>query len=278
MSLNAKLYSFKINKFQDNDYNEYNDLMLYCYRSKSNEQVCSKIIPVIEPKIIHVIELKTIPIIDYFLKIKQYFPNLININKNIFSIPNIKSINFDIINNTINIYKYESVFTDDFLFKIKIIAIELNIKYITIIDTSIVNINDKCSYSFSTYYILLYGVSKYNKYGFYSDDHDENKIYNNKKRILPFNKFIKKAIYKYSKENTIDFVKKDIIRNFKKYLTELNIETPMNQIIYYINHYFKKNDDLKYNNLIVIFLLNLIEISQYNLKYNNILRWTNPNL
>lgn len=61
------------------------------------------------------------------------------------------------------------------------IAYKLNYKYINLTDASFINYNhsesnSNCSVSLKYYNILLKGYSWYNKYGFYSDTHEQEQI------------------------------------------------------------------------------------------------------
>ena len=223
-------------------------------------------------------------------KIQQYFPNIIKIEENTYRIPcsnEYKSTDFSIIDNIITLsylYKCEAISGTEILLKLQKMAIDLKIIYIELQDASVIQINDcidECSYSLSIYYILLYGISWYNKYGFISSDHVKNNIYNNEKRKLPFNKFIEKAIQKYDKDFFNKDIKsrKNIIKKIKKYFPEICIETPINDVIKFIDCYLKENNSkLECDNPKLILILEIIELAEYILHYNNFLRWYNPEL
>ena len=255
-----------------------------------NDDDCSKLLS-------HTKEQEAICIL---FKIKEYFPNIIKLEENTYRIEcstEYKSTDFTIINNSIKLlylYKCEVNSGTEILLKIKKMAIELNITYIDLTDASIIEIDDCiniCSYSFATYYILLYGISWYNKYGFVSTTHYEDKTYNNKIRKLPFNKFIEQAInkydielleiYKYKKKKLTKYnfkSSKNIIRKIEKYFPEICIESPTNDIIKIIDSYLKKNNNnLECNNPKIKIILELIELAEYMLQYNSILKWNNPN-
>lgn len=51
----------------------------------------------------------------------------------------------------------------------------------------------KCTYSLSHFHILLHGESWYNKFGFKSKTHEEDKLHNEKIRNLPLHEFIQMA-------------------------------------------------------------------------------------
>ena len=163
------------------------------------------------------------------------------------------SLDYKIVNNSI---KLLSPIKYDVLTSIKIIKDLLKLdKSIEIQDESFVKI-DSCQYNISIYCILLTGYPYYTRYGFISDTHEEEIIYNNKIRNLPFNIFLE--------SNTIinEYT-------FKKNFTELSFFSPIKNIMKFINQYLEiNNGKLKCNNPIIILLLEIIKRSLQIIKYN----------
>ena len=230
--------------------------------------------------------------------IQKYFPNIIELNKNEYRIPCIEKINstdFEIIDNKINlsyISKCDVISGSDILLKIIDLARELKIKYINLQDASVIKIENnnvdptdsktiECEYSLSKYSILINGISWYNKYKFFSDNHSENVKHNNIKRNLPFRIFMKEAIHNYDMEQkdlTKDNIKsfKRIMINFIRYFPDINIDTPIKLIFRYINCYLKDNNGkLKCSDPKLKLILEIIWLSDYVLEYNIFLTWTN---
>jgi len=162
------------------------------------------------------------------------------------------SLDYIIINNSI---KLLSPINYDILTSIKIIKDLLKVsEELEILDESFVNI-DSCQYKISIYCILLTGYPYYTRYGFISDTHDEELIYNNKIRNLPFNIFMDSII----NEN-----------DFKKIFTELSFFSPIKNIMKYINKYLEiNNGKLKCSNPIIILLLEITKRGVQIIKYNN---------
>ena len=103
--------------------------------------------------------------------------------------------------------------------KIKQIAKDINFSYIKLIDGSNIEYNrHKCDYTLSTYQILLKGQSWYNKYGFKSNNHNDQL----KKWYKIRNTSFIKNIFNYSnnsKLNTFyndDYYKKQVIIKRRK--------------------------------------------------------------
>lgn len=164
------------------------------------------------------------------------------------------SLDYKIVNNRI---KLLSPIKYDVLTSIKIIKDLLKLdKSIEILDESFVKI-DSCQYYISIYSILLTGYPFYTRYGFISDDNEEEIIYNNKIRNLPLNIFLE--------SNTIinEYT-------FKKNFTELSFFSPIKNIMKYINQYLEiNNGKLKCSNPIIILLLEIIKRGIQIIKYNN---------
>jgi len=66
----------------------------------------------------------------------------------------------------------------------------LHMNSITLYDVSTINKGSDCEYSLCRYYILLTGESWYNSFGFVSDDHDKNKLFNKSIRNMKLNDFV----------------------------------------------------------------------------------------
>lgn len=274
MLLNKKLSSYKSKEYL---HNEYFDIISCCDQEDITDSVC------------------------LLLRIQKYFPNIIQLNKNEYRIPCIEKSNstdFEIIDNKINLlylFKCEVTSGTDILLKIIEMTKELKIKYIDLQDASVIKIENRyidpldpkkvnikeCEYSLSKYLILINGISWYNRYNFFSDDHLENVEYNNKKRELPLDIFIREAINNYDMEqqkldkHNIKSVKK-IILKFIQYFPEISIETPIKIVIKHIDSYLKKNTNkLKCKDPKLKLILEIIELSDYVLEYNIFLRWTN---
>ena len=62
----------------------------------------------------------------------------------------------------------------------------------------------KCNYSLSHFHILLHGESWYNKFGFKSKKHEEDKLHNESVRHLPLHEFIQIAKDTYIKKELRD--------------------------------------------------------------------------
>jgi hypothetical protein len=165
------------------------------------------------------------------------------------------SLDYNLFNNSV---KLLSPINYDVLTSIKIIKDLLKLgEELEILDQSFVKI-DSCQYYISIYCILLTGYPFYTRYGFISDDHEEELIYNNKIRNLPFNIFIDSII----NEN-----------DFKKIFIELSFFSPIKNIMKYINQYLEiNNGKLKCSNPIIILLLEIIKRSIQIIKYNNKLK------
>jgi hypothetical protein len=169
------------------------------------------------------------------------------------------SLDYNIIDNNIRLISsinYQAITSIKIVQDLINLAQDLNIKSLEIQDNSFVII-DSCQYDLSIYSILLTGYPYYTRFGFISDNHDEEILYNKNIRNLPLNIFMKKTINEY---------------NFRKIFTELCFDSPIKNIIKYINQYFEiNNGKLKCNNPIIIFLLEIINKAKHIIKYNNIL-------
>jgi len=71
--------------------------------------------------------------------------------------------------------------------KIETFARNIGVSFISLNDDSQIYIDEMNSYSLSTYYILLYGVSWYNKKGYVSSKSEKEKAYNKKIIETPMN-------------------------------------------------------------------------------------------
>lgn len=126
--------------------------------------------------------------------------------------------------------------------KIILIAKELKIKSIVLIDAAMIK-NNGCEFRLSYYYILLHGYSFYNKFGFYSFNFDNEKINNELIRNYTFETYLDEIILAY-KNSKIPELKNNIqqLRNINvgddSIVTYTNIE--MDRILSYI----KKNEML----------------------------------
>jgi len=275
MSLIKKLASYKTKEYI---HDEYIDIISCCKYEGVNESKCILSI------------------------IQKYFPNIIEIDKNKYRIPCIEKVNstdFEIIDNKINLSylsKCDVTSGSEVLLKIIDLAKELKIKYINLQDASVIKIENKyvdpknpkkvrtieCEYNLSKYSILINGISWYNKYKFFSDNHSENVKHNNIKRNLPFRIFIEEAIHNYDmeqKELTKDNIKsfKRIIINFIRYFPDINIDTSIKLVFRYINCYLKENaGKLKCSDPKLKLILEIIWLSDYVLEYNIFLTWSNP--
>ena len=126
------------------------------------------------------------------------------------------NIDFKIYNNKIQIsyiIKCDNLSASEFLDKIKVLALLLNIHTLELIDGSFIEY-DGCWLPFDYLYILKYGESWYNTKGFKSKNYN-NEVINNKELInLSFKDFILKVAKKQKSIKLIELNRN--IENFKK--------------------------------------------------------------
>jgi hypothetical protein len=112
--------------------------------------------------------------------------------------------------------------------RIILIGKDLQKKIINLQDES--NVNKKrieCKYSLAYFYILLTGESWYNKFKFYSINHNINKIHNEKIRHLSLEDFISKSKEKYNKIKISNIVIEYIeLKKIEKDYTLVKMENP----------------------------------------------------
>lgn len=166
------------------------------------------------------------------------------------------SLNYNIVNHNLLLpaLNYDVLTSINIIEQFIILSKELNTKSIKIQDNSFVKINS-FKYDLSIYCIILTGYPFYTRYGFISDDHNEELLFNKNIRNLPFNIFMDQTI----NEN-----------KFKRIFPEPCFNNSIKNIMKFINQYLEiNNGKLKYNNPIILLLLEIINKGKQLIKYNN---------
>ena len=177
------------------------------------------------------------------------------------------------------IYKCGLIKGKDLLESIINIAKEIK-KNIKLYDYSLYYFSDDCSIQLSYFYILMYGISWYNKFGFISIPHDEyglelpqyDEIICKNEIIINYtlDKFLLEGII--ANDNLEILTSDNVIECLHKLNIVITKDTLIKLVIQEIYNYSIKNK-LNCKDEIIIILKILIEYSIYLLEYNNELEY-----
>jgi hypothetical protein len=114
------------------------------------------------------------------------------------------------------------------------------------------------SYSLAHFSILRTGISWYNKFGFISDDHDENVAHNYTKRNMPLQDFIKEANSCINVDN--------FVSTFKVIMPDVDRNTPITLIVQAYHAYHEREPP---NAPCIELMEKLIDSCKHILEYND---------
>lgn len=114
------------------------------------------------------------------------------------------------------------------------------------------------SYSLAHFSILRTGISWYNKFGFVSEDHDENVAHNYTKRNMPLQDFIKEA----NSFINVDY----FVSTFKVIMPDVDRNTPITLIVQAYHAYHEREPP---NAPCIELMEKLIDSCRHILEYND---------
>jgi hypothetical protein len=184
-------------------------------------------------------------------------------------------------------FKCDNLDSKMILNNIILFAKEIKVLQISLIDASSISF-ENCHIRLSMLYILLYGMSWYNKFGLISDNYHNEILNNNIKNNLNLESFIDQALLN-KKNREINIINEEYIIELKNYITKINNSNNLNKKLnsLLINKYYSKLTELlsilnkdyyitekEYNYNTLIILVNQIENHKsYNDINNDNIRW-----